>query len=304
VKLRRFGWTLAIGALLFGANLHASAVADKKQAPTTTFNAERAGAAARRPGPVLRSPRALRQSVQSPQADDPQIRAIQSGRTLFRERCADCHGAEAKGDRGPDLTRLWTSAAADDRAFQIIRSGVPGSIMPPSQAPDAEIRSVIAYLRSISTMTLASSSRGNVDNGERVFRASCGGCHRVHDRGGRLGPDLSRIASSQSRESLMRSIRDASAVITSGYESVTLVTRDGQRIRGVRKGEDAFSIQIMDTRERLQGYVKANLREALRDRESLMPSFGADRLSDADLEDVLGFLGTLRSNSAPARGGQ
>ena len=86
-----------------------------------------------------------------------------------------------------------------------------------------------------------------------MFWASCGGCHHVNDRGGRLGPDLSRIASSQSREALRRSIRDASAVITSGYEPVTLVTRDGQRIRGVRKGEDAFSIQIMNTRERLAG---------------------------------------------------
>ena len=37
-----------------------------------------------------------------------------------------------------------------------------------------------------------------------------------------------------------------------GYESVTLVTKDGQKIRGVKKNEDVFSIQIMDTRERIQ----------------------------------------------------
>ena len=42
---------------------------------------------------------------------------------------------------------------------------------------------------------------------------------------------------------------------------MTLVTRDGQRIRGVKKNEDEFSIQIMDMRERLQGYLKANLTE-------------------------------------------
>ena len=221
---------------------------------------------------------------------------------MFRERCADCHGAEAKGDRGPDLTRLWTSEAADARAFQIIRSGVPGSIMPPSQAPDEEIRAVVAYLRSISTTTAGPSARGDiangVANGERTFWTSCGGCHHVNDRGGRLGPDLSRIASSQSREALAQSIRDASASIASGYEAVTLVTRDGKRIRGVRKGEDAFSIQIMDTRERLQGYVKADLRDVSRDTQSLMPSFGVDRLADRDLDDLLDFMTTLRSNTA------
>jgi putative heme-binding domain-containing protein len=236
------------------------------------------------------------------QAAAPQSAAIQTGGTLFRERCADCHGAEAKGDRGPDLTRLWTSEAADSRAFQTIRSGVPGSIMPPSQATDEEIRAIVAYLRSISTTVAGERPRGNMPNGERIFWASCGGCHRVNDRGGRLGPDLSQIASSQPRDSILRSIRDASESITSGYEPVTLVTRDGRRIRGIRKGEDAFSIQIMDTGERLQGYIKAELREVSRDTQSVMPSFAADRLSAADLDDLLAFLGTLRSKAVSERG--
>jgi hypothetical protein len=78
---------------------------------------------------------------------------------------------------------------------------------------------------------------------------------------------------------------------------VTLVTRDGKRIRGVRKGEDPFSIQIMDTRERLQGYVKADLRDVSRDPQSLMPGFGVDRLADRDLEDLLEFLATLRAGA-------
>ena len=89
---------------------------------------------------------------------------------------------------------------------------------------------------------------------------------------------------------LTREIRDASAVITPGYQPVTLVTKDGQRIRGARKNEDAYSIQIMDTRERLQGYVKADLREVIAEKTSLMPDFKADRLSDSDLDDVVGYL--------------
>ena len=66
----------------------------------------------------------------------------------------------------------------------------------------------------------------------------------------------------------------------------------------MRKGEDAFSIQIMDTHERLQGYVKADLREVSRDAQSLMPSFGVDRLADRDLDDLLDFMVTLRANTA------
>src|SRR5436189_6479738 len=80
--------------------------------------------------------------AQNPQRPD--------GPALFRERCADCHGADAKGDRGPDVTRLWMNDGADERAMKTIRTGVAGSIMPPSSAPDEEIRAIVAYLRSIS----------------------------------------------------------------------------------------------------------------------------------------------------------
>ena len=79
-----------------------------------------------------------------------------------------------------------------------------------------------------------------------------------------------------------------------GYQSVTLLTREGARIRGLRKGEDAFSVQILDTRERLQGYPKADLASVARDAQSLMPDYGPDRLSDAGLDDVVAFLSSLK----------
>jgi putative heme-binding domain-containing protein len=233
--------------------------------------------------------------LQAPSAD------VGRGAGLFRERCAECHGADAKGERGPNLTGLWTADASgttDDRVFQTIRLGVPGSIMPPSQAPDEEIRAIVAYLRSFGTAGSGGSSAGNATNGERIFWSTCGGCHQVNGRGGYLGPDLTRIGGSQSREALARSIREASAAFTSGYEPMILVTRGGQQIRGARKSEDAFSIQIMDTHERLQGYLKADLRDVTRDKKSLMPDYGPDRLSDADFNDLLGFLSTLRSGDA------
>ena len=65
--------------------------------------------------------------VQASSPPDGDPAAIQAGASLFRERCADCHGADAKGVSGPDLTRLWTTMDADQRVFQTIRSGVPGA---------------------------------------------------------------------------------------------------------------------------------------------------------------------------------
>jgi putative heme-binding domain-containing protein len=232
-------------------------------------------------------------------ADDALVR---TGAALFLERCADCHGADARGVSGPGLVGLFASGATDERVFRTIREGVPGSIMPPSTAPDADVHAIVAYLKSLSSSGPTARGAADPQAGRTVFEASCASCHRADGRGGRLGPDLSQIAESRTRDQLRESIRQASASIPSGYQTVMLVTRDGRTIRGTRKGEDAFSIQIMDERERLQGYRKADLREVTREPRSLMPDYGPDRLSEADLEALLDFLNTLRAPDAPRRG--
>ncbi len=224
--------------------------------------------------------------------------AMRLGSALYGTRCADCHGADAKGISGPDLTLLWADGTSDDHVFEVVRSGVSGSIMPSSSAPDRELWAIVAYLRGISTVSPFENDSGDASRGQELFSATCARCHRVDGDGGHLGPDLSRIAVIRSREMLVRSIRDPSASAAAGYRAVTVVTRDGRRIRGVTKGEDAFSLQVVDTRERLQGYLKVDLQEFTHEEQSLMPEFGPERLSDAELDDVLRYLGTLRQAGA------
>ena len=229
--------------------------------------------------------------------------AIKTGAALFAARCADCHGADAKGSRGPDLTRVWLAGGSDERVFGIIRSGVAGSIMPPSVAPDSELWAIVAYLRNISTVPPFAAS-GDAAIGREVFDAQCAECHRVGGVGGTLGPELTRVAEMRSREAVELAIRDPNASIAPGFRAVTLVTPRGERIEGVAKNEDAFSIQVATVGERLRAFRKTDLAEITRAPESLMPVFGPDRLSDADLGDLVAFLGTLRSpatrESAPA----
>ena len=93
----------------------------------------------------------------------------------------------------------------------------------------------------------------------------------------------------------MREIRTPSEWIPPAYETVTLVTKDGQKIRALKKNEDVFSIQIMDPRERIQGYLKTSLQEVIYEKTSLMPAYGPDRLSDSDLNDLVAYLSTLQA---------
>jgi hypothetical protein len=75
---------------------------------------------------------------------------------------------------------------------------------------------------------------------------------------------------------------------------VTITADNGQAVKGVKKNEDAFSVQIMDTRERIQGYEKEKMKEVKDDTQSAMPSFGVDRLSQSDLDDVIRYMQTLK----------
>ena len=50
----------------------------------------------------------------------------------------------------------------------------------------------------------------------------------------------------------------------------------------------------MDTRERIQGYEKDKMKAVENDTRSAMPTFGPDRLSDSDLDDLVRYLQTLR----------
>jgi len=235
--------------------------------------------------------------AKNPAANNPHFgnpQSIRSGMALYRTRCADCHGLDAGGYRGPDLTAVLAAGATDERLFQTIRKGVPGTEMPSTTEPDDDILMIIAYLRKIGTVAPPETAGGSVENGSRLFAAQCASCHRVAGRGGRIGPDLTRIGIARSRAAMIREIRTPSEWIPPSFETVTVVTKDGQRIRGIKKNEDVFSIQVMDTRERIQGYLKSNLQELVYEKGSLMPAFPVTRLSDSDLNDLVAYLGTLR----------
>jgi cytochrome c oxidase cbb3-type subunit III len=229
--------------------------------------------------------------------------AIRDGGTKFRSRCAGCHGPDARGYIGPDITGLWTAGGTDERIFGIVRRGIPGTDMTPAdplRVPDREIWQILAYLATLSPAPRSASS-GDAQDGERIFRANCGSCHMVNGRGGQLGPDLSLVGSARPRTVLLNKLRGTSSNVRPGYEAVTLVTRDGQRIRGVKKNEDEFSIQIVDMRERLQGYLKANLTEIVNEPKSVMPAYSAEQLNDRALDNLLTYLNTLRRTDTERR---
>lgn len=224
--------------------------------------------------------------------------AIAQGRYLFRARCSLCHGMDARGGRGPDLTTgNFVHGGTDAEIFTTIQKGVPGTEMVGQRAdrPPDEIWMIVAYLRSLGAGANAV-ARGDATAGERIFwnQTKCSTCHMVDGKGGRLGPDLSQIGAARSRDFLEKKIRDPNSEIPPERATVTVVTQEGHRITGVRRNEDTYSIQLMDSRERLHSFFKKDLREVTVEPKSVMPAYAAAQLDSKQLDDLVAYLVSLR----------
>jgi len=226
-----------------------------------------------------------------------QPKAIEQGEYVYKRSCSLCHGLDARGYRAPDLTTgRFSNGTSDGQLYRVITRGIPATEMVGTNMNEDEVWALISYLRTVIAPGSNEETRGNAQSGEAIYSAKlgCSSCHMVNGKGGRLGPDLSRIGVARSQAALVREIRNASEYIPRGFEPVTVVTRDGRQIKGARKNEDSFSVQIMDTNEQLSTFLKKDLREVIDEKKSLMPDYGTEKLTEAELDDLLSYLRTLR----------
>ena len=242
--------------------------------------------------------------------------SIREGASLFRANCSPCHGLGATGGgRGPDLTSgRWTHGSTDAAIFRTISQGVPGTEMPANGFEDSEIWAIIAYLRSLAPKHPVVS--GDPVKGKKIFEtASCSTCHMVNGTGGRLGPDLSRVAASRSLSYLIDSIRQPNNQLSTGmtdpnnhyglplvYDTVTVITAEGDKITGVARNEDTFSVQLLTEDQNLQSFLKKDVKSVIHEHKSLMPAYSEDTLSASQLQDLIAYLETLRGTDDSGRG--
>jgi putative heme-binding domain-containing protein len=254
-----------------------------------------------------------RESTQPPSADD--AKTVTEGAVLFRQECVFCHGVGARGGmRGPDLTTgTWSHGGSDEELTATITEGVPGTAMPAhAHLKEVEIGQIVAYLRTLQQPVTP--SRGDAARGETLFFGGgrCGSCHMVKGRGGRVGPELTTVGSARSRAYLIESIRQPARYLTEfagtgeagarRYDTVTAVTNDGRKIVGVAMNEDTFTVQIMDTSDRIHSLPKRDLKDFHHEDRSVMPAYSEAQLDADALDDLVSYLQTLRAPTPPKKG--
>jgi len=219
---------------------------------------------------------------------------IAYGARLYDAQCTTCHGAGGDGVGGVNLrSGRFRNATTDQDLMRVVTTGVQGTAMPAFRLDAAEVAGIIAYLRNMNAVDRGSLVPGDAARGQAVYAShDCAHCHRIGAAGSRVAPDLSDIGAVRSAASLVRSITDPNSQMFPINRPVRIVMRDGTVANGRRLNEDTYTVQIIDDHERLQSFVKSDLREMTVQTKSPMPSYRS--LNDADQADLVAYLLTLK----------
>jgi putative membrane-bound dehydrogenase-like protein len=139
--------------------------------------------------------------------------------------------------------------------------------------------------------------QGDVRRGQAVFqstKAVCASCHAIGYLGGRVGPDLTRIAEIRTKRDLVESIVFPSASIVRSYEPVSIETRSGMIYNGLVKQETAEQVELITGTDRTERILRSDIEETRPSRISVMPAGLDKQLSRQELADLVEFLQTCK----------
>jgi putative membrane-bound dehydrogenase-like protein len=142
---------------------------------------------------------------------------------------------------------------------------------------------------------LLDAAPGDAEAGRRIFfhpsGPGCYRCHRLEGRGRAIGPDLTMIGHSQTRQHVLESILEPSKEIAPLFTLWTITTKSGQKIDGMLLRRDGQQKEVYVDSAGVE--IKVNEPDVV-DRkvrsESLMPSGLAAGMTDQELRDVMALL--------------
>lgn len=150
---------------------------------------------------------------------------------------------------------------------------------------------------------LAQAGNGDAGRGQSIYegKGNCASCHRIRGVGARTGPDLSE-AGGRRPEQLQTKLLNPDAEINAANRPYRIVLKDGATVNGRLLNIDTFTVQLLDDKENLRSFVKADVRSYAFVEKSPMPSYRG-KLSTQEIADVVAYLGTLRPPPGQGRGG-
>jgi putative heme-binding domain-containing protein len=221
---------------------------------------------------------------------------VAAGGRIYRSHCAECHGLNGQGGRGPDLTLgIFRRGSDDANLHSTILDGIPGTEMPGVYMEDQQVWQIVSYVRSLSARPAKRDLPGDRNAGMEIFRGKggCLQCHLVNGEGGRFGPDLSDVGGTRTPAFLKTALLEPGKEVPQAWWTYRVNTKSGEQVSGLRLNEDTYSIQLLDDKSRLRSFLKSELTGIQIGKESTMPPYGS-LLSQSELDDLIAYLVSLR----------
>lgn len=227
--------------------------------------------------------------------------AMGKGKQLYSFYCVFCHGMDGISGRGAQLASSYRKHGSSDREmYRTIADGVPGTEMSGHFLEEDEIWKILLFVRQLEQSVGKSgqgcgAGAGDADRGSALFRGKAG-CHACHGKTSRLGPDLTGVGATRSREHLRESILNPDKEISRRFRTAMVKTRAGESVRGLLMNEDEYTVHVMDTSERIRSFRRVDLIEVSMLKESLMPSY-TGKITVNEMNDLLAYLCTTPGGS-------
>ena len=241
---------------------------------------------------------------QSPKANRPQKPSAESplapqaasgnGEKIFAASCAGCHGLDGRGgERATNIAEGHVQGLSDAQIFGFIEHGITGTGMPSFHAlSDADIKSVVAYLRTLQGAKKNISLPGDPKRGKILFfgKAGCSACHMAAGHGGFIASDLSNYARTHSADDTRSAITNPNPNGDRLARTATVTTRGGEKYSGRIRNEDNFSLQLQSLDGTFHFFAKSEIQGTEYSSQPLMPSNYGSVLVSEELNDVISYL--------------
>lgn len=223
---------------------------------------------------------------------------LRQGRLFVNGYCSRCHGKEATGGKGPNLTSgRFRHGSSDEAIFRNIQNGIRGTGMPGFPGDDAVIWQMICFLRSKQNEGKSEAPVGDVEQGRQLFaQHKCDTCHWTGKSGGRLAQDLSRWRGSA--EFFRRALTNPDEEIDPRHQRVVALLDDGQVLTGMRLYEDTYFLLLIDEQQNLRTIPLEDVERLAMPKQSLMASYAAE-LDEQALRDLAAYVYSLTEKTMP-----
>ncbi len=233
------------------------------------------------------------------------------GAQRFMEYCAACHGADGRGgDKAPPLVSASNPThLSDSELFRIVHDGTKGGMPPFAQIGDANIGAVVHFLRRLENNAASKSASsevavtGDVDAGRTLFfgKAQCSACHLMQGQGGFIARNLTAYGLDRTSEAILHAITIPDTPLVPSSQVVTVTTGTGQKVTGVLRNEDNFTLALQTEDGRYHLLARSDVRDVHYTEHSLMPRDYSTRLSPKELDDIVSFMIVESRNPRPEK---